>query len=131
MPSPFDAIDAAMQAVIDASFGEGVRVIPMVGDGNYSSAADQSRPAATVRATVGRAPGVKPTDFNNSNRNGAPLATAPLEIWIDRAAYDALGYELRRGDRIEITEDGTPPPSYAIAAAHKGDNGDVQIILAG
>lgn len=132
MPSPFDEIDAAAQAVIDETFGEGITIRPMVGDGNYSATPDPARPVAVgVRAAVARNGGVKPTDFNNSNRNGAALATSPVELWIDRAAYAALGYDLKRGDRVEITEDGTPPPSYAVAAVHKGDGADVQVILAG
>lgn len=131
MPSPFDAIDASLQAAIDQTFGGGVTVRPQAA-GNYTGGADPLRPAISgVRATVARAPGIKNTDFNNSNRNGAPLAVAPSEIWIDRAAYAALGYRLKRDDIVELTEEGSPPPSFKIAAVHDGDHGDVQIILAG
>lgn len=128
MPSPFDLLDAAVQATVDATFGEGITIRPQTGDGNYTGGADGARPVRIgVRATVARAPSIKPTDFNNSNRNGAPVAMMAPEIWIDALAYAAIGYGLRRGDIIELA-DGA---KFTIADARKGDNGDVQVILAG
>ena len=126
MSSPFDAIDADMQSAIDAAFGSVVTIRPMAG-GNYSLAADPSRPVrVNVPATVAIAQGVKTTDFNNSNRDGAPVTRRQSEIWIDRLAYAALGYELRRDDQI-ITGQG----SFAVASTQPGDNGDVRVVLAG
>lgn len=128
MPSPFDAIDAAMQADIDRLFGEGIRIIPQAGD-QYVKGADPSRPMREgVRATVARAPKTARTDYSGTAKPGAPVSIAPAEAWIDRAAYLALGYELRRGDIIELTDE-TPAASYQIGAVHYGDGGDVQIIL--
>lgn len=129
MPSPFDAIDAAMQATVDALFGEGIRVIPQAGDPNYAAGDDPDRPArAGVRATVAIAAKIATTDYSGSMRNGAPVASAPSELWIDRIAYAALGYALKRGDFVEITE--LPgQPVYKIAAVRPFDSGDVQIIL--
>lgn len=128
MPSPFDAIDAAMQAVIDRQFGEGIRVIPQIGD-QYTKTPDPERPAVEgLRATVARAPQARPTDFNGTARNGAPVSSSPAELWIDRAAYAAIGYPLRRGDIIELTDDPTAP-RYTVGAVNPGDGGDVQIIL--
>ena len=129
MPSPFDDIDADMQADIDALFGEGIRVIPQVGDGNYSSGADPARPQRDgVRATVARAPQTTKADYRGTERSGALVASAPAELWIDRVAYAALGYELARGDFIEITDDANPA-RYTVAAVNRGDGGDVQVIL--
>lgn len=128
MPSPFDEIDAAMQADIDALFGEGIRIRPQAGD-EYTRGADPDRPVAEgVRATVARAPQAKKTDFRGTASNGVPVTTAPAEIWIDRAAYAALGYAIRGGDFIELTDD-PGVPRFTVAAVHPGDGGDVQIIL--
>lgn len=129
MPSPFDETDAAMQADIDALFGEGIRVIPQAGDGNYLSADDPARPPRDgVRATVARAPKTVKTDYRGTERSGAVTSSAPAELWIDRVAYAALGYELARGDFVEFTDDAMPS-RYTVAAVNRGDGGDVQIIL--
>lgn len=128
MPSPFDAIDAAMQADIDRLFGEGINVRPQAGD-QYAGIPDPARPAIEgVRATVARSAQAKRTDFSGTGRAGVPVATAPAEIWIDRAAYAALGYRIRRGDLIEMAED-IPVTKHTVAAVNDGDHGDVQIIL--
>jgi hypothetical protein len=129
MPSPFDAIDAAMQAAIDHRFGEGIRIVPMVGDTNYSGGPDPARPVRDgVRATVARAPKAGATDYSGSQRNGASFAAMPAELWIDRAAYAAVGYKITRGDEIVLTDD-AGAPSFTVASVHEGDNGDVAIIL--
>lgn len=128
MPSPFDAIDADMQAALAPIFGEGIRIMPRMGD-NYTSAADPARPERVgVLATVARAPGAAPTDYSGSARNGAQVTRAPGEVWIDQIAYAAIGYEIQRGDLIAITDDPARPPCKVVAV-HAGEGGDVQIIL--
>lgn len=130
MPSLFDEIDAGMQSVVDAVFGEGIRVEPQAGDGNYSAGADPARPVReNVRAIVGRAPIAKGVDYSGTTRNGPPVATSPAEVWLDRAAYAALGYAITRGDRIVLTGE-AGAPCFTVASALPGDNGDVRIILA-
>lgn len=131
MPSPFDEIDSALQGAIDSLFGEGIRVIPMIGDGNYTGGPDPNRPVRdNVRATPATAHMSPPTDYSGSLRNGAAVVSFAAEIWIDAEAYAAIGYEITRGDQIELTDQGSPPPRYSVASVHPGDNGDVQIILA-
>lgn len=127
MPSPFDEIDAAAQAAIDETFGEGIRVRPMRG-GNYAKAGDPDRPARDLRATVSRAPAVSAANYPSTNRKAAGVAASPTEIWIDRAAYASLGYELRRGDVIVLADD-EGAPEFIATAVHPADNGDVQIPL--
>lgn len=129
MPSPFDEFDAAMQADIGAIFGEGIRIIPQAGDGNYTSGPDPDRPTREgVRAGVARAPKSTKAEYRGTERSGAQVASAPAEVWIDRASYAALGYRVRRADIIELTDE-TPAHRYTVAAVNDGDGGDVQIIL--
>ena len=129
MPSPFDALDASLQAEMDKAFGEGITIRPQVG-GNYSVAADSLRPVKTgVRAIVSHSPREAATDFRNSNRNGVPLALSPSSAWLQRAAIAALGAELRRGDVIEFPEAGAPAPTAVVAVAQKGDHGDLNLIF--
>lgn len=127
MPSPFDALDAAVQTAIDQTFGEGIRIEPML-SGDYAKAPDPERPARSCRATISRAPGAKATNFPSTNRKSSDLAVSPTEAWIDRAAYAALGYPIRRGDFIVLTE-AAGSPRFEVAAAHRGDYGDVTLPL--
>lgn len=129
MPSPFDALDAMLQGTIDGAFGEGVTIRPQAGDANYGGAPDLSRPVvAGVRMTIARAAKIGAKDYPSSQRGGAPVDVGMPEAWIDAAAYLALGYELRKGDRVEVPDDAL---TYTIASTHKGDGGDLQIIFAG
>ncbi|MBN9033698.1 MAG: hypothetical protein BGO05_05435 [Rhizobiales bacterium 63-7] len=128
MPSPFDDIDAAMQADIDRLFGEGISIIPQLGD-EYTRIPDPDRPVKSgIRATIARAATGGATDYRGSARDGASLSASTAEMWIDRAAYAALGYRLVRGDIVELSDE-TPPPRFVVAAVNDGDGGDVQVIL--
>lgn len=127
MPSPFDAIDARMQAAIDKVFGEGIRIIPMIG-GNYSKAPDPNRAAMDCRATVSRAPASANIDYPSTNAPSSNSALDPVEIWIDRAAYAALGYALRRGDVIVLLDE-AGQPKYAATAVYDSGQGDVHVPL--
>lgn len=128
MPSPFDEFDAAMQADIDALFGEGVRIIPQSGD-QYTKGVDALRPMReNVRATIARAPKVARTDYSGTSTHGAPVSHMMSEAWIDRAAYAALGYALQRGDLLEIPGVASTE-RFTIMDVRPSDGGDVQIIL--
>jgi hypothetical protein len=127
MPSPFDQFDAAAQAAIDTTFGEGIRIEPMAA-GNYAAAPDPSRPARMTRATISRAPAVRETNLPGTNRRAAAFAASPIEAWIDRAAYAAIGYRLVKGDVIVLIEQ-AGEPRFHISAAHPGDERDVTLAL--
>lgn len=126
MPSPFDALDALTQAAVDKAFGDVVQVQPQTGDLNYGGGADPGRPVRNLRMTVGRAGDVRNSDYPASNRDGAPAVTTQSEGWVERPAYLALGYELRRGDVIL-----SAGRRLVVAAVHAGDFGDVQIVFSG
>jgi|GEM_PF-1599049 len=127
MPSPFDEMDAEIQAVVDETFGEGIRIEPML-SGNYSTGPDPSRPVRTTRATISRAPSVVSINYPATNRTSADAAMAPVEVWLDRAAYGALGYTLRKGDNIVFTDE-TGEPRFSVAAVHNSDHSDIRVPL--
>jgi hypothetical protein len=126
MPSLFDEIEAASQAAITYVYGDGIRIRPMKGDGNYGGSPDPNRPVKEVAATFSSAPNVGAIDYPGTQSNGAPAALSPSEIWIDRAQALTIGYELKRGDVIERVPSGA---SYRVAQAEAGDHGDIRVVL--
>jgi hypothetical protein len=128
MPSPFDALDAVVQTAMDATFGEDIRIEPMA-TGNYAFAPDPVRLACTARAVVSRAPQTAATNFPSTNRKSAQLAAGPTEAWLAAAALAGLGYALRKGDVIALTED-AGEPRYTITAVFITDQGDARLLLA-
>ena len=124
--SLFDDIDGSLQAAMDQVFGEAIRVLPQRVGGNYGAGgSDLARPARDSRAIVSRASREGTVDFANTNRAGVTLSLAPSECWMDRAAYTALGYPIRRGDVIELTEKGDARVTVSDVAP--GDHRDVVI----
>ncbi len=125
MPSPFDEIDAANQAAVAEIFGEGVTVRPMAGDVNYGAAEDADRPVRLSSASVQTAPRTIGLDVNATGRRGSDMSLGATELWIGRAEYAALGYEIRRGDVIELIE--RNGARLTVASVKAGDHGDITI----
>lgn len=124
--SLFDDIDGSLQAAMDEVFGEAIRVFPQRAGGNYGAGApDPARLPKDTRAIVSRAAREGTVDFANTNRAGVALSLAPSECWMDRDTYAALGYQLRRGDVIELTERGGARVTVSDAAP--GDHRDIVI----
>jgi len=122
----FDDIDGSLQAAMDQVFGEAIRVLPQQVGGNYGAGApDPARPPLDTRAIISRAPNQGKVDFANTNRAGVPLSLSPSECWMDRAAYAALGYPIRRGDVIELTDKGAARVTVSDVAL--GDHRDIVI----
>ena len=123
--SLFDDIDGSLQAAMDQVFGEAIRVLPQRG-GNYGAGApDPARPAFDTRAIISRAPNTGKLDFARTSRAGAELSLAPSECWMDRAAYALLGYAIRPGDIIALTEKGGVRVTVSNVAL--GDHRDIVI----
>ncbi len=124
--SVFDDIDGSVQAAMDQVLGEAIRVLPQLVGGNYGAGApDLARPPLDTRAIISRAPNTAKLDFSGTSRRGAELSLAPSECWMDRAAYAALGYAIRPGDIIELTEKGGVRVTVSHVAL--GDHRDIVI----
>lgn len=128
MASPFDSIDADIQSAMDQVFGEAIRIVPQAGDVNYGTGPDPLRPVRDTRGIVSRAHKSEGADFIGTNRAGVDRALLHSEVWIERDAYDALGYIVRRGDLIDLIDE-PGSPRVAVARVSAGDNGDVNIHL--
>ncbi len=114
---------------MDRKFSEGIRVLPQAGDRNYGGGADPARAPAELRATVSRAPRPGAIDFANTGRRASQIAVGPSEAWVSRSAYQGLGYRLRAGDIIELTDRGDPAPQGTISVVQDGDHRDVHILF--
>lgn len=124
--SLFDDIDGSVQAAMDQVFGEAIRVLPQRVGGNYGAGApDPARPPLDTRAIISRAPNTGKLDFARTSRAGVELSLAPSECWMDRAAYAALGYAIRPGDIIALTEKGGVRVTVSNVAP--GDHRDIVI----
>ena len=107
MTSLFDQIELASQQAITATFG--------------------ARPVRDFPATFARAPKVAAPDYVRTDRNGAEASLGPSELWIDRETVAAIGYEPRRGDKIEFISGSGQ--TFVVAAVEPGDSGDLRIML--
>lgn len=124
--SLFDDIDDSLQTAMDHVFGEAILVLPQRVGGNYGAGApDPARPPLDTRAIISRAPNIAKLDFARTSRAGVELSLAPSECWMDRAAYATLGYAIRPGDIIELTDKGGVRVTVSNVAL--GDHRDIVI----
>lgn len=124
--SLFNDIDGSLQAAMDQVFGEAIRVLPQRVGGNYGvGAPDPARPPLDTRAIISRAPNTGKLDFARTSRAGVELSLAPSECWVDRAAYAALGYAIRPGDIIVLTDKGGV--CVTVSNVAPGDHRDIVI----
>lgn len=131
MSSPFDDLDLAMQGVIEETFGEDITIIPRGGDFNFPIA-DPLRPIVSgVRAIVSTGVGLAASDFNNSNRNGAPVVNGSTEVWIDATTAAAIGYAIKRNDLIDSVDATAKVKRFTVSSAIFAENGDLHIYMIG
>jgi hypothetical protein len=130
MPSPFDEIDAAGQAVISQRLGEGVLFSGTIG-GDYSSAPDPARPAQMVRAVVALSPRIgKVSDgIQGRSSSGATRISSSSELWISVADWAAVQWVPKQGDTVTIRPGETGEREFTISAVMPMDHDDIQIIL--
>lgn len=125
------AAATAFEAVA-RTFGEAIRIEPMVASEYATAVPDPGRPVKEARATVTLTPSV---DNFDGARQGTKLTTQTrfaqreARIWFAPDAYAAIGYVLRVGDRIVLIDrDGTPV--YRVSRDPvSSDRGDVSVNL--
>lgn len=125
------AAAAAFKAVA-RTFGEGVRIVPLMASEYTVAEPDALRAPANTRATIALTPAVQPMDgarggsqIGTSTRIAGQRATA----WFPPDVYAGIGYELRHGDRIIFTERPGRPAYTVSREPVRSDRGDVTVYL--
>lgn len=130
MPSPFDALDAALSASCLDAFGEQAVLKPRRAT-DFSQIADPERQEVEIVGVYSAGPGETPIkgkstggEFSGPTR----FATMRAEFWIDAETIAYLPYKIATGDLIVLTDRGGKV--YEVVAAQPTDMGDVNLILA-
>ena len=130
MASPFDAIDAAGQAVIADRLGEAVAFIGML-DGEYSRNPDPMRPQQKATAVVALSPraGKVAEGILGRSSTGAARTHMNSEMWMTTADFAALEWEPRRDDVVLVDAGTDTERRFSISAVMRLEQGDVQFLL--
>jgi hypothetical protein len=133
MPS-WHLLDAIAGRALDSTFGGRVKITPMTAVDQYGDpTTDGTRPEQTIAGHLATDP--KTGDFRGSVigtevRGGTRLSVdGETSVVFTAAAYESVGYALRKGDLLTfLDEKGTPTFSIAKAPHHQGQ--DVEVYLA-
>lgn len=123
-------IAAAAFEAVASTFGESIRIEPLVSSEYAGAIADPGRAIATARATVALSPAIDGLEGRGAAMQGVTrLAQREARIWFSPADYAGIGYELRSGDRVVLVERPSEP-SYLVARAPvSSDRGDIMAYL--
>lgn len=131
MPTPFDALDAAMSASMTAAFGEAATLRPRVASQYAERADDPGRPAATITGVFSAGPAEVPIKGNSKGgefSGPTKFTTVRSEFWIDAARVAQLPYRPAVGDLVILP--GRGGAAYEIVGMQPTDMGDLNLILA-
>lgn len=132
MPSPFDALDAAMDAAILGAMGETVAVLrPHLVSQYAGKRPDPDRPPADVRGVFSAATAsdqIKGQATSSEFAGPTRVVSTQPEFWMPGAVVTALPYAVRLGDLIEFP-DRPGAPVYAVTALYRTDLSDLNLIL--
>lgn len=98
----------------------------------FADAADPDRPARQIRGVFSAAP--EQSDMKGRTKGASvtgvtEFAVVACEFWVPAAEVAALPYDIRTGDRIQLT--GRPgAPIYSVSVPQAYDTGDINLLLA-
>lgn len=121
---------AATAVAADGAFGERIALRPMVVDQHVGPTADGARPAQVVTGRFGRTPEVDDLSGAASKRDAGltTVAGADAAVVLRSETAAALGYALRRGDKVALL-DRTGEPSFTVARVADVHVDDVMVFL--
>jgi len=117
---------------VQREFGEFVRILPRISSEYTDDAPDPDRSPTQPFVVVSLTP---TTENFDGSRQGSKINTSTrlsmreAAIWFTPAAYAALMYELREGDRVVMIERPNEPPYKVSRAPETSDRGDVVVSL--
>lgn len=126
------SIAARAFAALDRTLGEPVRVVPRLVSDYGPALPDPDRSATDTRAVVALTPKTGDLEGARHGTNintGSRVSVRSATLWLRPSAYAAIGYEVREGDQIVLTER-MNEPAYTVARNPVlSDRGDVMITL--
>lgn len=125
--SAFDDLDTELSSAMEAEFGDTAVLSPRTTSEYGELPADPARPQRNVVGIYSSGPVVakQDGDARGSAFNAKRTSEVPT-FWISAAAYAALGYEAKPGDRLTITG---KPKIFRVVAALPTNHGDVELHL--
>lgn len=132
MPSPFDALDAAMDAAILGTMGETAAVIrPHLVSQYAGKTPDPDRPVQSVRGVFSAATAsdqIKGQATSSEFAGATRVVSMQPEFWMPSSVVASIPYAVRLGDLIEFP-DRPGTPVYAVTALYRTDLRDLNLIL--
>lgn len=131
MPSPFDDLEQAAQAVIADHMAKLVRLEPMIAVEYSTGTADPERPTRDVSGIFSRGTDTQRLKGDTEGaliRGAGRMAVGASELWIAAADAAAIGYRMRRGDVVALLEE-AGQPRFQVSYAQPSPNGDLTLIL--
>lgn len=103
MANQFDDMLAQMDGWVEASFGTTITITPQVRSEYAGYTADQSRAVVGVAGVFSLAPIIDPVLTPIQGPKGiSRAATQSASLWLSSASLAAIGYDLRKGDKIAV-----------------------------
>lgn len=125
--SSLNRLSRAVSRAVTRAWGEGVYVMPQTVDQYAGSIPDPARPAKASRGVPSRYQddGSLAGSRMGSQWQGSRTTVNSIDgLWIAKADYAAIGYELRHGDQIRLTDENRETATFSIASMFNSDAGD-------
>lgn len=133
MPSPFDALDAALSRAVMSAFGESeAAVLRPRTRSEYADGADPARPDRPVRGVFTESHGeeqLRGAAMTAEHRGVTRLSVQMAEFFLPASEVAAIPYAIKQGDRLALPSR-PRGPVYTVADIQRADTGDLNLILA-
>ena len=133
MPTPFDALDAAISRAVNAAFGEttAATIQPRTRS-EYAEGNDATRPARSIRGVFSEVT-IETDPAGVRNGDGfdgvTKLSVVKAEFWMPAAEAAALPYAIKPGDRLTLNGR-AGAPTYTVTEPRPTQAGDINLLLA-
>lgn len=132
MPSPFDALDAALSRSVMSAFGEtqAASLRPRT-RAEYTEGPDATRPDRSISGVFSEGHDVSPlrgSSLGSEHTGVTRLSTQLAEFFLPAAEVALVPYAIKQGDKLAFPHR-AGQPVYTISDIQKSDTGDLNLIL--
>lgn len=132
MPSPFDALDAALSGAILSAFGEAeAATLRPRTRSEFAEGADSLRPDRPIRGVFSEAHDtaqLRGAAMSAEHSGVTRLSLQMAEFWLPASEIAALPYAIRQGDRL-VLSGRAGSPAFTVSDIQRTDTGDLNLIL--